>query len=124
MIVNSEIESIMNNHTEELGDLPSRSKPLGLKWIFKRKMKVDDIIDKYKTRLVVKRFRQQEGIDYFDTYLLISRITFIQILIAILAIKKHEIHQMGVKTTLLNCDLKDEVYIEQPKGFVVEEQDG
>jgi hypothetical protein len=87
-------------------------------------MKVDDTIDKYKTRLVVKGFRQQEGIDYFDTYLLISRINFIQILIAILAIKKHEIHQMGVKTTLLNCDLKDEVYIEQPKGFVVEEQDG
>jgi hypothetical protein len=87
-------------------------------------MKVDDIIDKYKTRLVVKRFRQQEGIDYFDTYLLISRITFIQILIAILAIKKHEIHQMGVKTTLLNGDLKDEVYMEQPKGFVVDEQDG
>jgi hypothetical protein len=87
-------------------------------------MKVDDTIDKYKARLVVKGFRQQEGIDYFDTYLLISRITFIQILIAILAIKKHEIHQMNVKITFLNGDLKDEVYMEQPKGFVVDEQDG
>jgi hypothetical protein len=87
-------------------------------------MKVDDTIDKYKARLVVKGFRQQEGIDYFDTYLLISRITFIQILIAILAIKKHEIHQMNVKITFLNGDLKDEVYMEQPEGFVVDEQDG
>jgi hypothetical protein len=87
-------------------------------------MKVDDTIDKYKARFVVKGFRQQEGIYYFDTYLLILRITFIQILIAILAIKKHEIHQMNVKTTFLNGDLKDEAYMEQPEGFVVDEQDG
>ena len=57
--VNNEIESIMQNHTWELVDLPSGSKPLGYKWIFKRKMKVDCSIDKYKARLEVKGYRQK-----------------------------------------------------------------
>jgi hypothetical protein len=67
----------MNNHTWELVDFPPRSKALGHKLIFKRNMKVYGIIDKYKVRLVVKGFKQQEGIDYFDIYSYISRIIFI-----------------------------------------------
>ncbi|KAF3675558.1 hypothetical protein FXO38_04703 [Capsicum annuum] len=59
--VNSEIDSILSNHTWELVDLPPGNKPLGSKWIFKRKMKVDGTIDKYKARLVVKGFKQKEG---------------------------------------------------------------
>ena len=55
--INSEIESILSNHTWELVDLPPGNKPLGSKWIFKRKMKDDGTIDKYKARLVVKGFR-------------------------------------------------------------------
>jgi hypothetical protein len=58
-------------------DLFSKSKPLGYKWIFKRKMKADDTIDKYKVRLVVKGFRHQEGVNYFDIYSHVSIITFI-----------------------------------------------
>ena len=48
--VSSEIESILQNHTWELVDLPSSCKPLGYKWIFKRKLKADGSIDKYKAR--------------------------------------------------------------------------
>ena len=55
--VNSEIESILSNHTWELVDLPPGNKLLGSKWIFKRKIKDDGTIDKYKARLVVKCFR-------------------------------------------------------------------
>jgi hypothetical protein len=47
---------------------PSGSKPTGCKWIFKKKMKSDGSIDKYKARLVVKGFRQSKSIDYFDIY--------------------------------------------------------
>ena len=75
--VNSEVESILNNHTWELVDLPPGNKPLGYKWIFKRKLKDDGTIDKYKARLVVKGFRQKEGLDYFDTYSPVTRITSI-----------------------------------------------
>ena len=83
--VNSEIESILSNHTWELIDLPSGNKPLGSKWIFKRKMKDDRTIDKYKARLVVKGFRQK-GLDYFDTYSPVTRITSIRMLIALAAV--------------------------------------
>ena len=57
--VNSEIESILQNHTWELVDLPPGCKPLGYKWIFKRKLKADGSIDKYKARLVVKCYKQK-----------------------------------------------------------------
>ena len=66
--INSEVESILKNHTWELVDIPPGNKLIGYKWIFKRKLKVDGSIDKYKARLVAKGYRQNEGLDYFDTY--------------------------------------------------------
>ena len=117
--VNSEIESILNNHTWELVDLPPGNKPLGSKWIFKRKIKDDGTIDKFKARLVVKGYRQREGLDYFDTYSTVIRITSIRILVALAAVYGLEIHQMNVKTAFLNGELEEEIYIEQPDGFVV-----
>ena len=66
--INDEVESILQNHTWELVDLLPGSKPLGYKWIFKKKMKADGSIDKYKVRLVIKGYKQKEGLDYFDTY--------------------------------------------------------
>ncbi|XP_024010354.1 uncharacterized protein LOC112085375 [Eutrema salsugineum] len=81
--VNSEMNSIMQNHTYELTDLPQRFKALGCKWIFKTKLKADGSIDKCKARLVVQGFRQKEGLDFFDTYSLVTRITSIRILIGV-----------------------------------------
>ena len=116
--VNSEIESILQNHTWELVDLPKGSKPLGYKWIFKKKLKADGSVDKYKARLVIKGFRQKEDLDYFDTYSPVTRITSIRMLIAIASILNLEIHQMDVKTAFLNGELEEEIYMQQPEGFV------
>ena len=115
--IKSEINSILQNHTWELVDLPPGSKPLGYKWIFKRKMKADGTIEKYKARLVIKGYRQREGLDYFDTYSPVTRITSIRMILAIAALRNLEIHQMDVKTAFLNRDLDEEIYMEQPKGF-------
>ena len=116
--INSEIESILHNHTWELVDLPKGSKPLGCKWILKRKYKTDGTIDKYKARLVVKGYRQTEGLDFFDTYSPVTRITSIRLFIAIAALHNLEIHQMDVKTAFLNGELDEEIYMEQPEGYV------
>nr|GEV21868.1 hypothetical protein [Tanacetum cinerariifolium] len=114
-----EIHSIMENNTWVLSDLPPGCKPLGCKWIFKKKKKVDGTIDKFKARLVIQGFRQKEGIDHFDTYAPIARITTIRLLLALAAIHNLVIHQMDVKTAFLNGDLDEEVYMKQPEGFVM-----
>ena len=113
----SEIDSIMQNHTWELVDLPPGSKTLGSRWIFTRKMKVDGSIDKYKARLVIKGYKQQEGVDYFDTYSPVTRITSIRLIIAVAALRNLKIHQMDVKTVFLNGDLEEEIYMNQPEGL-------
>nr|GFA59957.1 zinc finger, CCHC-type [Tanacetum cinerariifolium] len=116
--INDEIGSIMENNTWVLSDLPPGCKPLGCKWIFKRKMKFDGTVDKFKARLVIQGFRQKEGIDYFDTYAPVARITTTRLLLALAAIQNLVIHQMDVKTTFLNGDL-EEVYMKQLEGFVM-----
>ncbi|GJZ11301.1 zinc finger, CCHC-type containing protein [Tanacetum coccineum] len=73
--INDEMDSIMGNNTWVLADLPPGCKPLGCKWIFKRKLKVDGTIEKFKARLVIQGFKQKSGIDYFDTYALVARIS-------------------------------------------------
>nr|GEW06056.1 zinc finger, CCHC-type [Tanacetum cinerariifolium] len=116
--IDDEIGSIMENNTCVLSDLPPGCKPLCYKWIFKRKMKVDGIVDKFKARLVIQGFRQKERIDYFDTYVPVACITTIRLLLALEAIHNLVIHQMDVKTSFLNGDLNEEVYMKQPEGFV------
>ncbi|GJU50151.1 zinc finger, CCHC-type containing protein [Tanacetum coccineum] len=91
--IDDEIGSIMENNTWVLSDLPPGCKPLG--------------------------FRQKEGIDYFDTYAPVALITTIRLLLALVAIHNLVIHQMDVKTTFLNGDLDEEVYMKQPEGFVM-----
>ena len=115
--IKSEIDSILQNHTWELVDLPPGCKPLSYKWIFTKKRRVDGSIDKFKARLVIRGYRQKEGLDYFDTYSPVSRINSIRMIIAIAALRNLEIHQMDVKTAFLNGDLDEEIYMEQPEGF-------
>ena len=115
--VNSEIESILSNHTWESTDLPPRNKSLGSKWIFKREMKPDGTIDKYKAKLVVKWYRQKEGLDYFETYSPVTRITSIRMLIALAAVHDLKIHQMDVKKVFLNGELEDEIIWNNQKGL-------
>nr|GEY09803.1 hypothetical protein [Tanacetum cinerariifolium] len=104
--IDDEIGSIRENNTLVLSDLPPGCKPLGCKWLFKKKMKVDGTIDKFKARLVIYDFRQKERIDYFDTYAPVACITTIRLLLALTTIHNLVIHQMDVKTTFLNDDLE------------------
>ena len=87
--------------------LPPGCKPLSSKWVFKRKHKVDGLIDKYKARLVIKGYIQTEGLDYFDTYSLVTRINSIRMVFAIVVLRNLEVHQMGVKIVFLNGDLDE-----------------
>nr|GEW40045.1 zinc finger, CCHC-type [Tanacetum cinerariifolium] len=117
--INDKIDSIMGNNTWVLTDLPPGCRPLGCKWIFKRKLKVYGTVEKFKARLVIQGFNQKSGIYYFDTYAPVARISTIRLLTVMAFIHNLIIHQMDMKTTFLNGDLEEEVYMNQPLGFIM-----
>nr|GEX41468.1 zinc finger, CCHC-type [Tanacetum cinerariifolium] len=113
LMLSSNENQIGKNLVKALSNLPPGCKPLGCKWIFKRKMKFNGTIDRFKARLVIQGFRQKEGIDYFNTYAPVARISIIRLLIALAATYNLVIHQMNVKKTFLNVDLEEEPAIEE-----------
>ncbi|GKA08576.1 zinc finger, CCHC-type containing protein [Tanacetum coccineum] len=117
--INDEMDSIIGNNTWVLANLPLGYKPIGCKWIFKRKLKVDGTIKKFKARLVIQGFKQKSWIDYFDTYAPVACISTIRLLITMASIHNLIIHQMDVKTAFLNGGLDEEKYMNQPQGFIM-----
>ena len=93
-------------------------KAVGYRWIFKRKTDVDSSVTIYKARIVAKGFRQVQGVDYDESFSLVSMLKSVQIMLAIATFYDCEIRQMDVKTTFINGFLKEELYMMQPEGFV------
>nr|AAM94928.1 putative polyprotein [Oryza sativa Japonica Group] len=122
--VRSEMDSIMSNGTWEVVERPYGCKPVGCKWVFKKKLRPDGTIEKYKARLVAKGYTQKEGEDFFDTYSPVARLTTIRVLLALAASHGLLVHQMDVKTAFLNGELEEEIYMDQPDGYVLEGQEG
>ncbi|GKC73101.1 retrovirus-related pol polyprotein from transposon TNT 1-94 [Tanacetum coccineum] len=89
-----------------------------LKWIYKVKLDEYGDVLKNKERLVAKGYRQEEGIDFEESFAPVARFEAIRIFIANAASKNITIYQMDVKTAFLNDELKEEVYVSQPEGFV------
>ncbi|GJX43425.1 retrotransposon protein, putative, ty1-copia subclass [Tanacetum coccineum] len=116
--INVEMQSMKDNEVWDLVDLPPNGKTVGGKWLFKKKTDMDGAVHTYKDRLVVKCFTQTPRIDYEETFSPVANIRVIRILIAIAAFYDYEIWQMDVKTAFLIRYLSEEVYMEQPEGFV------
>ncbi|GKD33056.1 retrovirus-related pol polyprotein from transposon TNT 1-94 [Tanacetum coccineum] len=91
---------------------------IALKWIYKVKLDEYGDVLKNKARLVAKGYRQEEGIDFEESFAPVARIEAIKIFIANAASMNMIIYQMDVKTTFLNDELKEEVYVSQLEGFV------
>nr|GEV29983.1 retrovirus-related Pol polyprotein from transposon TNT 1-94 [Tanacetum cinerariifolium] len=96
----------------------SSSRDATLKWIYKVKLDEYGDVLKNKTQLVAKGYRQEEEIDFEESFAPVARIEAIRIFIANAASKNMTIYQMDVKTAFLNGELKEEVYVCQPEGFV------
>ncbi|GJV18265.1 retrotransposon protein, putative, ty1-copia subclass [Tanacetum coccineum] len=116
--MNVEMQSMKDNEVWDLVDLPPNGKTVGSKWLFKKKTDMDGAVHTFKARLVAKGFTQTYGVDYEETFSPVADIRAIRILIAIAAYYDYEILQMDVKTAFLNGHLSEEVYMEQPEGFV------
>jgi hypothetical protein len=112
-----ELKSITENRTWDLVELPNGKEIIGTKWIFKIKKHAYGTINRYKARLVAKGYTQQKGIDYTETFASTSRMTTIRCMISLASQFGWKIHQLDIKTTFLNGDLHEEVYVSQPPGF-------
>ncbi|GJW10021.1 retrovirus-related pol polyprotein from transposon TNT 1-94 [Tanacetum coccineum] len=102
----------------ELVPRPDYVMIIALKWIYKIKLDEYGDVLKNKAGLVAKGYRQEEGIDFEESFALVARIEAIRIFIANATNKNMTIYQMDVKTTFFNGELKEEVYVSQPDGFV------
>ncbi|GJV15122.1 retrovirus-related pol polyprotein from transposon TNT 1-94 [Tanacetum coccineum] len=102
----------------ELVPRPDRVMIISLKWIFKVKLDEYGGVLKNKAQLVAKGYRQEEGIDFEESFAPVARIEAIRIFLAYAAHKNMVVFQMDVKTAFLNGILKEEVYVSQPEGFV------
>ncbi|KAK9020300.1 hypothetical protein V6N11_054789 [Hibiscus sabdariffa] len=120
----SEMDSMSENQVWTLVEPPEGIKPIGCKWVFKKKTDMDGNVQTYKGRLVAKGFRQIHGVDYDETFSPVAMIKSIRILLVVAAFHDYEIWQMDVKTAFLNGKLEEDVYVTQPEGFVTPENAG
>ncbi|GJY61963.1 retrovirus-related pol polyprotein from transposon TNT 1-94 [Tanacetum coccineum] len=116
--MHEEIHEFERLQVWELVPYPDKVMLIKLKWIFKVKIDEFGEVLKNKARLVAQGFRQEEGIDFQESFAPVARIEVICIFVANAANKNMMIYQMDVKATFLNGELKEEVYISQPEGFV------
>jgi hypothetical protein len=112
----------MSNGTWEITKCPSVCKPIRCKWIFKKRLRHEGTIEKYKARRVAKEFTQK-GDDFFDTYSHVAQISTIRMLLAIASSYSLLAHQIDVKTTFLYGELEEEIYMEQPDGYRIHVQE-
>ena len=106
-----ELDTLSKNHTWGLVTLSLGKSVVGCNWIYKIKTRSDGSIECYKTRLVAKGLTQEYGIDYEETFALVTRISSICTLLAVAAASKWDIFQLDVKNAFFNGDLSEEVYM-------------
>nr|GEV54445.1 hypothetical protein [Tanacetum cinerariifolium] len=97
---------------------PDNITPLTLKWIFKNKNDEENTVIRNKSRLVVRGYRQEEGIDFEESFASVARMEAIRIFLAYATHKSFTVFQMDVKTAFLHGTLKEDVYVCQPEGFI------
>ena len=91
--------------------------------MFKTKQDCNGKVERYKARLVAKSYTQKHGVDYDETFSPVVRYSSIRALLAFAVQNKMLIHQMDVVTAFLNGTLEEEIYMEQPPGYVREERE-
>nr|GFA57463.1 retrovirus-related Pol polyprotein from transposon TNT 1-94 [Tanacetum cinerariifolium] len=97
---------------------PNNISPLTLKWIFKNKHDEEQTVIRNKSRLVVRGYRQEEGLDFEESFAPVARMEAIRIFLAYTIHKSFTVFQMDVKTAFFYGSLKEDVYVCQPKGFI------
>jgi hypothetical protein len=112
-----EFNSLTEMKTWELVKLPPGRQAIGCKWVFRVKHNSDGFIARFKSRLVAQGFSQQERVDYNETYAPVTKFTTIRTIIALAAMKNYQLHHLDINPAYLNAEVKEDIYMKQPKGF-------
>eukprot|EP00253_Pinus_taeda_P035717 PITA_35717 len=112
-----EMTSLHKNEVWDLVELPVGRRPIGSKWVFKKKTNAKGKVEKYKARLVAKGYSQVLRIDFGDIFSPVAKVTFIRLLLSVVAVFDFEVEQMDVKTKFLHGVLEEEIYMKQYEGF-------
>ncbi|KAI3651706.1 hypothetical protein MP228_003009 [Amoeboaphelidium protococcarum] len=118
--IKSEFDSLIKNNTWVECDLPPNRKALPCRWVFKIKRNADGSIERYKSRLVIKGFRQIPGQDFNETFSPVVRMMTLRIVLALAAKFGLDLDQVDVRTAFLNGDLEEEIYMQGPEGTPLE----
>nr|GEY17853.1 retrovirus-related Pol polyprotein from transposon TNT 1-94 [Tanacetum cinerariifolium] len=102
----------------EMFDRPLCTNVINMKWLWKNKRDEENTVIRNKSRLVAKGYAQKEGVDFEESFAPVARLEAVRLFIAYAAHKSFTVYQMDVKTTFLYGPLKEEVYVNQPDGFV------
>ena len=116
--MHEELHQFVRNDVWELVPRPRGVNVIETKWIFKNKSDEHGTIIENKSKLIAQGYTQVEGIDFDETFAPVTRLKSIRILLAIASHLNFKLYQMNVKSAFLNRMLQEEVYVEQPKGFV------
>ena len=111
------IQSLVENGTFELVQLPPGRRAIGSRWVFRVKRNADGSIERYKGRLVAKGFSQRPGFDYNETFAPTPKWASIRAILALAALEDLELESVDISSAYLNAELKEEVYMRQPEGF-------
>nr|GEX22551.1 ribonuclease H-like domain, reverse transcriptase, RNA-dependent DNA polymerase [Tanacetum cinerariifolium] len=119
-----ELDPINKNNTWTLTTLPMNQKVIGLKWVFKTKRDAKGKIIKYNAQLVAKGYVQEQGIDFDEVFAPVAQIETVRLILALAAYHGWQVHHLNVKSAFLHGDLKEEVYVTQPEGFIQQGNSG